>query len=603
MASKAVIDTLIAEAGGEGRKGLIAAAWALQQRAEARGMTLDQVVRQPGQFEGYSNPGSGAQKAQQNSKLRSQVEAIVEGVQKGTIPNPVPGADHFLSGNAKPGWSKNMDLVATIGGHRFYASGDVPKSAMGNSALAAIDSVAPAPLPSSLPALRSAYAPESVTAEGLAIRPVSTLSIDPLTGMPRAAADAPALPAPLPAAATNATIARTMASLAPRGEASSRITPLPSSMTAPRNLATPILQGNGQVIDPAALTLWDEGMPDIGLAALPSRPASGQSQAPAREATMAPSRVFSAPKEAKTAASSTFEQKYGDLVPLVTPKPSPEPAGSLQRQIAYENAGLPDTRVASTPKASAPAPSPKRPTTAELQAIRDVPALPTPRPDPGTTRTAALDLGTMPSLSELGDFRNPPVGTALTFKTSTDRLLPNQIVDPPTNMRVGGVSTKAVAPIPAPAPARTAVATMLDVTPLPTSTPTVPVPGVRATGAPVPMPRLDRPSSILPSVPLPGVLGMAQGFSKAINNASGPFKSGIDNLIYQGMRGGNQYAPGAATARAGGYLYAPNGNGGWINVGRDPNFSSSSGSSSGGGMSPVRGENKYDADTNSWSRK
>lgn len=129
MASADVINTLIAEAGGEGDAGLIAAAWAIQQRAAARGQTIDQVIKSG--FDGYSNPGSGAVKAQQDPRLRAKVEQILAGVQNGSIPNPVPGADHFLSGDANPGWSKNMKLVATIGGHRFYASGNVPQAAYG----------------------------------------------------------------------------------------------------------------------------------------------------------------------------------------------------------------------------------------------------------------------------------------------------------------------------------------------------------------------------------------------------------------------------------------------------------------------------------------
>jgi len=129
MASKDLIDTLIAESGGEGDAGLIAAAWAIQQRAAARGQTPDQVIKSG--FDGYTNPGSGAKRAQQDPSLRAKVERIVNGVQAGTIPNPVPGADHFLSGDVMPSWARNMKPVATIGGHRFYASGDVPQSAYG----------------------------------------------------------------------------------------------------------------------------------------------------------------------------------------------------------------------------------------------------------------------------------------------------------------------------------------------------------------------------------------------------------------------------------------------------------------------------------------
>lgn len=144
MASKAVIDTLIAEAGGEGEEGLIAAAWAIQQRAAANGVTIDQVVKSG--FDGYTNPGSGAVKAQQDPALRSKVEQIMSRVESGEISNPVPGADHFLSGDVMPSWAKGMKLVATIGGHRFYASGKVPETAQGNSVATQL-SVRQAPTP------------------------------------------------------------------------------------------------------------------------------------------------------------------------------------------------------------------------------------------------------------------------------------------------------------------------------------------------------------------------------------------------------------------------------------------------------------------------
>lgn len=124
-----VIDTLIAESGGEGYAGLVATAWAMQQRAAARGQTLDQVIRSG--FDGYTNPGSGSRKNQQNPTLRAQAERILQGVTSGTIPNPVPGADHFLSGDVMPDWANKMRLVATVGGHRYYASGNVPQRAYG----------------------------------------------------------------------------------------------------------------------------------------------------------------------------------------------------------------------------------------------------------------------------------------------------------------------------------------------------------------------------------------------------------------------------------------------------------------------------------------
>ncbi|MFD1945079.1 cell wall hydrolase [Paradevosia shaoguanensis] len=544
-----VLRTLIGEAVGDGEAGMTAVAYAIANRAAKSGLTPEQVVRQPKQFEGYSRPGSSAKKAMGDPATVAKAARIWDNVVNGRVPDPLNGGTMFHASSIKPYWAdaENRNGTTRIGGQTFYL-GNRPS----NSALSAIDAVAPTPQTADLAAIRSAYAPLPQTAEGLNVRPVSTVSIDPRTGLPTSTSTQPDafLPratAPMPAPNTNAMIARTMASL-PNDTTRPSAVPFPSSMTAPRNNATPILQGNGQVIDPAALTLWEGGQPDIGLASLASRPKPAQSQAPAREATMAPSRVFSAPKEAKTAATSSFEQKYGDLIPLVTPRPAPEPAGNLQRQIAYENAGVPDTRTVARPVA----PAPHQPSVAELQAIRAVPVTPpkpAPLPQPGTTKTAGLGLGTMPSLGELGNFANPPLGTALAFKTSTDRLLPNQIMDPVTSMRVAGVSPSAVAPIPRPPLPRTAVASMLDVTP-----PRVPVPR-----ASLPMPSAPRQSSG-PSLP--------------------------------------------TLMQAGGYIYAPAAGGGWTNMGRlVSGGGNSGGGSGGGGMSPVRGENRYDPDTNSWSRK
>lgn len=195
MASKAVIDTLIAEAGGEGEAGLIAAAWAIQQRAAARGQTIDQVVKSG--FDGYTNPGSGAVKAQQNPSLRAKVEQIMAGVQDGSIPNPVPGADHFLSGDVMPSWAKSMKLVATIGGHRFYASGQVPQSARGLAVQTQTDTsqqrVAPKPadLTPAVTAARNRVTPVTPSAEVTASRTPKimsrsagdSLALDPVTGV------------------------------------------------------------------------------------------------------------------------------------------------------------------------------------------------------------------------------------------------------------------------------------------------------------------------------------------------------------------------------------------------------------------------------------
>lgn len=184
MASSDVIDTLIAEAGGEGERGLIAAAWAVSQRAAARGQTIDQVIRSG--FDGFTNPGREAKKAQQDPKMRARVERILTGVQNGSIPNPVPGADHFLSGDIMPSWAKGMKLVATVGGHRYYASGNVPQKAYGPlvppgeipSVATLTDTVRPVPVPATQsPDMRLMRGPMGNAAPRLPLPPMGTPNV------------------------------------------------------------------------------------------------------------------------------------------------------------------------------------------------------------------------------------------------------------------------------------------------------------------------------------------------------------------------------------------------------------------------------------------
>lgn len=116
------VDTIIAEAAGEGRRGMVAVASVINNRATVRGQTVGQVVRAPNQFDGYSNPGSGAKKAQQSAKTRAEAETIARDVLAGKIADPTGGADHFYSGTKTPGWANRIAKTADIGGHKFFQS-------------------------------------------------------------------------------------------------------------------------------------------------------------------------------------------------------------------------------------------------------------------------------------------------------------------------------------------------------------------------------------------------------------------------------------------------------------------------------------------------
>ncbi len=82
-------------------------------------------------------------------------------------------------------------------------------------------------------------------------------------------------------------------------------------------------------------------------------------------------------------------------------------------------------------------------------------------------------------------------------------------------------------------------------------------------------PTEERPTSILPGVDLPGIGGFIQDINKATNNSSGSFKTGVDNLLYNVMRGGDFNAPETAThVGKNGYLYRQESDGSYTNVGR-----------------------------------
>lgn len=130
------IDTIIAEAIGEGEEGMRAVAHVMRNRLNQnfRGAdTLGDVVRDRKQFTGYSNPGFGVKTAQKNAATRSVAARVLDRVFSGTDPDPTGGANHYLNPKqATSSWqnSPQMKRTTTIGRHQFYTDGrstpDVP---------------------------------------------------------------------------------------------------------------------------------------------------------------------------------------------------------------------------------------------------------------------------------------------------------------------------------------------------------------------------------------------------------------------------------------------------------------------------------------------
>ncbi len=129
----ALVNTVIAEAGGEGPDGLAAVAHVIRNRATASGKSPAEIVRAPSQFEGYSAPGAGSRKAMEDPEARSRAEQIIRGVFSGEMPDPTGGADHFHADYVSPSWAASMPRTTKIGGHTFYRAGTFPGAGGGRS--------------------------------------------------------------------------------------------------------------------------------------------------------------------------------------------------------------------------------------------------------------------------------------------------------------------------------------------------------------------------------------------------------------------------------------------------------------------------------------
>lgn len=118
-----LVNTIIAEAAGEGDQGMAAVASVIRNRSVERGLSPGDVVRQRRQFSGYEAPGPDAVKAQRDPAMRSRAEAALDGVFDGSIKDTTGGADHYHADSIMPDWAGTMPQTAKIGRHVFYKAG------------------------------------------------------------------------------------------------------------------------------------------------------------------------------------------------------------------------------------------------------------------------------------------------------------------------------------------------------------------------------------------------------------------------------------------------------------------------------------------------
>ncbi|MCI9865519.1 PLxRFG domain-containing protein [Rhizobium skierniewicense] len=128
-----LVNTVLAEAAGEGDDGMAGVAAVIKNRSSLRGLSPADVVRQPKQFTGYEAPGAEVAKSFNDPDARAKAERIIDGVFTGEIPDPTvgpdgKGADHYHADSVNPDWAGKMPATAKIGRHQYYNSKGEPQA-------------------------------------------------------------------------------------------------------------------------------------------------------------------------------------------------------------------------------------------------------------------------------------------------------------------------------------------------------------------------------------------------------------------------------------------------------------------------------------------
>ena len=141
-----VIRTLIAEGVGEGQEGMRRIAETILTRAEQRGISPAEVVRQRAQYTGYSAPGPAAVRAFNDPAALSAAQAAWELAQGPD--DPTGGANHYWNPNiVNPSWAGGMRQLGRYGNHAFASDRLVPPRDVPNAVGTQLDVRRTAPTP------------------------------------------------------------------------------------------------------------------------------------------------------------------------------------------------------------------------------------------------------------------------------------------------------------------------------------------------------------------------------------------------------------------------------------------------------------------------
>lgn len=113
--------TILAEARGEGEKGMYAVACVIAQRSQDRHISADKVCTQKWQFSCWNANDPQRNKLYSFLKLPQAEYAMKLAKNLNTLDRSFTGfANHYHTPAVKPAWSKGKTPVRVIGNHKFF---------------------------------------------------------------------------------------------------------------------------------------------------------------------------------------------------------------------------------------------------------------------------------------------------------------------------------------------------------------------------------------------------------------------------------------------------------------------------------------------------